>query len=101
MGRSMSRSRHKKWDKFARMIKNKHLRERGSVCMRCLKIRPDLECHHVLPITKNPELEKTLSNILIWCSQCHRDFHRKPLPPDRREWDALMIQVQAGTNSQP
>ena len=94
MGRPMSRSRHKKWDKFARALKDRHLRKNGAVCSRCKRVSGELECHHIVPIERDRARELDAdNNIEILCRKCHIEHHQKPIPPDRAAWMELVRNV--------
>lgn len=79
-------------DRFLRktMQKLKHQRYRriGGVCECCgLSFDEyDLEIHHVIPVSQNPCLASSPSNIQLLCRPCHYRIHNpgKPLPEATR-----------------
>ena len=76
---------------MARSIQAAHLRQHGAVCSRCRRVSGNLECHHKVPIEQDRGLELDIDNIEIICRDCHISHHRKPIPPDRAKWDALLL----------
>lgn len=51
------------------------LREIQECCAKCGAV-DGLHAHHVMPFNQNPDLAVDLSNGIVLCAQCHREFHR-------------------------
>lgn len=56
-----------------RSVKNRD----DNKCQVCGEADKPLECHHIMPVSKYPELEGDLSNIITLCQSCHRNYHNK------------------------
>lgn len=55
--------------KWKREVHNRDL-----VCQ-CCGDTTDLECHHVMPLSKYPSLGTDVGNGILLCSSCHHDYH--------------------------
>lgn len=56
-----------------RSVKNRD----DNKCQVCGETDKPLECHHINTVSKHPELEADLSNIITLCQSCHRSYHNK------------------------
>ena len=50
--------------------------DRDKVCRRC-DSDSRLHCHHIYPYGQHPELRKEITNGVVLCHDCHREFHHK------------------------
>lgn len=55
--------------KWKREVKN-----RDQVCQ-CCGDAVDLECHHIMPLSKYPSLGTDPGNGIVLCGSCHHDYH--------------------------
>jgi thymidylate synthase (FAD) len=68
--------------------------EHGWTCQICHERKPELHCHHVVPVWAGPELAREPSNLTTLCGDCHRAIQGRELeyverlggPPVRAEW---------------
>ena len=56
--------------KWARIVKD------DSCCLRCESFE-DLHAHHIVPVSADQTLERSLFNGACLCAHCHRAFHAK------------------------
>jgi 5-methylcytosine-specific restriction endonuclease McrA len=64
---------------------------REPICRQCGR-RASVECHHIEPVVRRPDLALTWTNLLPCCRECHRRLDRgvvkpKREPPPRPEGD--------------
>ena len=48
---------------------------RDQVCQCCGDLT-DLQCHHIMPLSKYPSLGNDVDNGILLCGSCHEDYHR-------------------------
>ena len=62
--------------KITKPLKNK-IKERDSkTCLCCgKKFKNHLEVHHIMPISKYPDLATTPENLASLCQKCHARYH--------------------------
>ena len=63
-------------------------RQRGA-CYLCGRQDVKLECHHILPIGRFPQLWDNKDNCVGLCKNCHAEIHHNPFS------NARMMQVKA------
>lgn len=47
--------------------------EQDKECLACGSEK-DLTCHHIIPFSKNKDLELEISNLIVVCKDCHYTF---------------------------
>lgn len=52
----------------------REIKARDQVCQ-CCGDATDLECHHIMPLSKYPSLGTDPGNGIVLCGSCHHDYH--------------------------
>ena len=62
-------------------IKHQMWRMSGGCCMECGRKfdEDELEIHHIIPVSKRPELILSVSNMHLVCPACHNKLHGRPM----------------------
>lgn len=60
-------------------IAKKNVKARDCVCMCCNESPKNnhLEVHHIMPLSKYPELASDERNMISLCQKCHRKYHEQ------------------------
>ncbi len=59
-------------------VMKKAVKERDNhECQICGKKDKILECHHIMPQSRYPDLIHDISNMITLCQRCHRIYHEK------------------------
>ena len=59
-------------------VMKKAVKERDNhMCQVCGEKDKILECHHIFPQSKYPDLIHNTSNMITLCQKCHRKYHDK------------------------
>ena len=55
------------------------LTQRGNKCESCGRKGDEktLELHHIKPIVERPDLAKDPENVILLCTECHKDIHKE------------------------
>lgn len=53
------------------------VKSRDACCQACGEMDKILEVHHILPVSKYPELAADETNMITLCQSCHRKYHDK------------------------
>ena len=53
------------------------VKSRDGCCQACGEMDKILEVHHILPVSKYPEMAADWSNMITLCQSCHRKYHDK------------------------
>lgn len=71
---SFRRIHNKKMTKYSWTVYHKY----QGVCQRCKTIHPKKEshCHHMIPLAVNKNTAFIVSNGILLCRECHREFHK-------------------------
>jgi len=59
------------------IIKRAAKQRDDNTCQVCGEKDKILECHHIFPQSKYPDMVADLSNIITLCQSCHRKYHSK------------------------
>ena len=63
-------------NKITKPLKNKIKQRDSKTCLCCgRKFENHLEVHHIMPISKYPELACVPENLASLCQQCHAKYH--------------------------
>lgn len=57
------------------IIKRAVKKRDSNTCQVCGEHDKIIECHHIMPVSRYPELEGDVSNIIAMCQSCHRKYH--------------------------
>ena len=55
----------------------KKVKERDTVCQCCGEFNEILECHHIFPVAKYPQLASDEGNMVLMCQSCHARYHNR------------------------
>ena len=86
MSRHHKRLSNARWERTRQAV----FRRDNQRCLECGK--PGFEVHHLIPLDENGA-EYDMDNLACYCRTHHIDLHRKPLPPERAEWAALVQEL--------
>ena len=88
----MSRHHKKLSNSRWQAVRKRILHSAGFRCQKCG--RPGrMEVHHLHELNRGDADPYDPTALVCWCVACHLAFHRKPLPPERAAWAALVQEL--------
>ena len=82
----MPKSENKIWrERRFQFLRRVIYNDRGAHCEECGKYLPidGYEVHHLIPVSKRPDLMCSLKNLQLLCPECHSEAHKRSVRVER------------------